>query len=324
MVWETPKGRQKKGAAADPDFAAQILKSLFNFKVPREKEKEKEWACLSCGCGNWQSRQACRKCAAKKGQKKKADLAKAETQESADRPDALAPWATHEMKQERAAKLAAAIHAVQASGGCDSEVSKLEAKLKAQEKATEKAAADGPSRKTIESTRAYIARQEKKVETMEAEVVRLQAQQQEVSQSIAEAKERVQKMETEVAEQLAPQKNASDLEAAVRMLMVTLHAYQELPPAVVEAVSGVVKVLPLPGVSQDAADVAVDGHAVPEASVPAGSVDAALSPDVQMSPSEKRSWAGTFGEIDGIAEDADTDLLTWAKKVKKSFLKSQR
>ena len=58
--------------------------------------------------------------------------------------------------------------------------------------------------KSIESTRSFITRQEKRLVGLEEEAAKLLSQQEDASQSIAEARERLKKMDEEVVDELAP------------------------------------------------------------------------------------------------------------------------
>ena len=102
------------------------------------------------------------------------------------------------------------------------------------------------------------------------------------------------------------------------MLMVTMHACQQLPPQVAEAATAVVQLLPNHEPSRDVEDVAVDGSQAAEADIPAARIDAPLPMDTNESV-EKRRWKEAWGEICDIDLDADTELLAWAKNVKKGL-----
>lgn len=309
---------------SNPELAMQLLQSLFEGSAPRRNQRDRakdDWTCHRCGCSNWSSRQACRKCAVRVEDKAAVAKTAAQTHTAAGKPAALAPWATPEMKQARANQLAAAIQAAQESGGCEAEVAKLEEKYKAQQKAAEKAASAGPSLRSIESTRAFISRQERRMAAMTEEIAKLQAQQLEISQSVEEAKERMRRMEAEVRGDPAPPGNSADLEEAVRLLMVTLHTHQQLPPAIAEAADAVMRKLPTPNPSEDVEDMPVDGVRIPEDAVPAASLDAAMPPAAQNT-TDKRMWAETLSEIGGIEASSDADLLSWAKRVKMSLAMS--
>ena len=144
------------------------------------------------------------------------------------------------------------------------------------------------------------------------------SQQEDASQSIAEARERLKKMEEEVVDELAPNRKGLDLEEAVRMLMVTMHSCQQLPSAVTEAASAVVNLLPNAEVSQEAEEVALDGPALAESLVPPARLDSALPMDVQDA-NVKECWETAIGEIAAIDAGSDADLLAWARSVKSSI-----
>ena len=182
MAWQQRKGNVRQDI--NLKAASELLQSLIDFSWRRGREEE--WKCV-CGTPNYMSRHACRKCAAVNGQKEvipKRLPPLVSTQSTTShgahpmvRPPAMAPWATPDIRLARAAQLEAAVKAAQASGGCEDEVVKLEAKLKVQKNAAVKAMMNGPNFKSIESTRSFITRQEKRLVGLEEEAAKSLSQQ---------------------------------------------------------------------------------------------------------------------------------------------------
>ena len=88
------------------------------------------------------------------------------------KPNALAPWASEEMKKNREASLQATIAAAQSSGGCGKAVQALEGELRANQK---KGVAHVPVFMQIESTKNYVDRARKRLSSLEERMKDLQA-----------------------------------------------------------------------------------------------------------------------------------------------------
>ena len=122
----------------------------------------------------------------------------------------------------------------------------------------------------------------------------------------------------------SPTEKIGDLENAVRMLMVAMHACrQNLPPQLAQAVTEVSNCLPPhTGTSEDAYEekegmVTDEGEDLKEEDIPAGQLDVALPADRGV-----RAVAVWTGQLSGKREEleqctSDEDFITWAKAAKK-------
>ena len=109
----------------------------------------------------------------------------------------MAPWATTEMRQDRADKLEQALNLVQEAGGCKKIVASLESNISVQQKAGEKA--KGKHFQGVQATRGFISRQEKKQAELERKKQEIQDDIDIVDQNLAEARDRLRIMELEAA-----------------------------------------------------------------------------------------------------------------------------
>ena len=179
------------------------------------------------------------------------DKPKAATKQQPARPNArlpaLAPWASTEMAEERAAQIETAIVVAKKAGGLEPEIKKMEQALAQQRK---KAAEPTSALSQIEATKAFLERAEKRRGAAAEEIETLRAQKAEMDQEIQKAQERLANMEIEAAKVLnIPKAQNSEgainaLEDAVRTLMVAMHSCQQLPPQVAQAAEALATCLP--------------------------------------------------------------------------------
>ena len=289
------------------DVAAELLRSLFSGRPGyKPKQHREEWACQKCGTHNYLDRKSCRRCSAQatNSATKPAPsrhVTKPALKTSSTQPPALASWATREMIESREASLTAALEATKACEGCDTAVQNIESELKGLRKRT----AEPPSiHKSIDTTRAFIGRAEKRHQHLVSEVSAAQELERAAFHELDDARKRLQQMEAEAREALSmpppPPANASDaLADAVRTLMVVMHKFN-LPAHVGEAMSSVVQCLPQEPPSEDYAEEPCVDEAI--------GVDAANINDSDTA----------MDELEAAEGEDDVALLAIARRLKRA------
>ena len=301
--------------------ARELLQALFT-EEPQHGEKRQEWLCKDCGCSNYMSRAACRKCpkfatqATATPRRDTASGAGKTTRPSSPpspSPSSAPAWKRMEELSKQKASAEAALAAATAQDGDKELIQILQVRL---EKIVKSMAVPKQSlAERIAGTRGFIERQQKRVQAQEQEIVKANVELECLQATLKEHRDQLARMEAEATAELIPQGGSTNLEEAVRMLMVTMHTCQQLPPQVAEAATAVVQLLPNHEPSRDGEDMAVDGNQAAEADIPAGQVDAPLPTDTRESV-EKCHWKEAWAEISDIDLDADSELLAWAKSVK--------
>ena len=174
--------------------------------------------------------------------------------------------------------------------------------------------------------RGFIGRQESRIENIEAEIAEMEKSKTAMAEELAASKVKMKELEEQARSQLGGASTSShtektgDLENAVRMLMVAMHACrQNLPPQLAQAVTAVSSCLPpSTGVSEDAYEeregmATDDGEGLKEIDIPAGQLDVALPADrgVGTVVVWQEPLSGKREGLDHCTSDAD--FIAWAK-----------
>ena len=322
MSWQTVQRKGKQGVG-NMDFAAEVLKTLFANSGHRSRPQQAVWKCGECGYGgNFMARLVCRQCKTKWSATpvKKGPSAPAKAA-------SVAPWAVGEQASRKVATLEAALTVLEEGGECDDVHKVISSKLEKEKKVSTAM----PSVHTqLVSVQGFIGRQENRIEKIEAEIAEMEKSKTVMVEELAASKVKMKELEEQARSQLggpsapSPTEKIGDLENAVRMLMVAMHACrQNLPPQLAQAVTAVSNCLPTPtGTSEDAYEekegmVTDDGGGFKEEDIPAGQLDVALP--AARGVGTVAVWTG---QLSGKREEldqctSDEDFIAWAKAAKK-------
>ena len=293
----------------------------FGYKMPPGNGRngnQPEWKCPACNTTNCVTRAACRRCQAPRRANKYSALQDAggTQQESAhhywkgkgkgktEKPSAQRTWAEKARAAHAKAQALEQMTAQAKRAGAHAAV-----------QLAEEAGAARASADAVKPLHVRLGRAEDRLSAAEEKRATAETACEQASWRLQQAKDHVQRvqeeltgLEQEVAKarpDASASPRAGGLEDAVRMLVVSLHAYQELPPAVAEAAAAEVCMLPMGNASEDVLDLAVDGAAVEEACVTVPALDAARERATPPVPAAAARGSKRAGQALGDAARGD-------------------